>query len=120
MNRFFLVLFAALLASSAMADNKQTVVIDGHGVDKTVKQITFNGDNVVLTFTDESTLTEDMSLVKMSFAYGPATGITSAEKTFPQALKGNVYNLNGQLVGTSTKGLGKGIYIVDGKKLIIK
>lgn len=120
MNRFFLILFAALLASSAMADNKQTIMVNGQGIDKTVKQITFDGDDVVLTFTDESTLVEDMSLVDMSFTYDPTSGILPVESVASQSLEGKVYNLNGQFVATTTQGLGKGIYIVNGKKWIVK
>ena len=37
-----------------------------------------------------------------------------------EALQGKVYNLNGQLVGNSVEGLSKGVYIVNGKKVIIK
>jgi len=120
MNRFFSLLFALLLTSYATADNKQTLMVDGHSLDKTVSQITFDDDNVVLAFTDETTLTEDMSLVKMVFTYGSSTGISPVERTIPQSQKGNVYNLNGQFVGTTTKGLSKGIYIVNGKKWIVK
>jgi hypothetical protein len=31
-----------------------------------------------------------------------------------------IYNINGQYVGTSKEGLAKGIYIVNGKKVVIK
>ena len=120
MNKFFLVLFASLVTSYAMADNKQTLTVDGHSLDKTVTQITFDGDDVVLAFTDETTLTEDMSLVRMAFTYDSSTGINSVGSTILQPLKGNVYNLNGQFVGTTTQGLSKGIYIVNGKKWIVK
>lgn len=120
MNRFFSILFALLLASHAMADNKQALMVDGQSLDKTVAQITFDGDDVVLVFTDETTRTEDMSLVKMFFTYDSSTGISPVERTLPQSMKGNVYNLNGQFVGTTTNGLGKGIYIVNGKKWIVK
>lgn len=37
-----------------------------------------------------------------------------------EAADGNVYNVNGQLVGKSTKGLQKGVYIQNGKKVIRK
>ena len=37
-----------------------------------------------------------------------------------EAADGNVYNVNGQLVGKSTKGLQKGVYIQNGKKIIRK
>lgn len=51
------------MSTAVMADNKQTVTIDGSQVSKTVKEITFNGDNVTLTYDDETTETQDMSLV---------------------------------------------------------
>lgn len=120
MNRFFLVLFAALLASPTMADTKQTVVVSGQPVGKTVKQITFDGDNVVLTYTDDTSQAEDMSLVKISFAYGETTGVNQVENVLPVLQQGRVYNLNGQFLGNTTEGLDKGVYIVNGKKFIVK
>ena len=120
MNRFYLLLLVGLLATNVMADNKQTITINGSTVDKTVKKITFDGDNVILTYSDGYSQTEDMSLVKLAFTYeGSTTGINQVE-TVKKALQGKVYNLNGQLVGTSTDGLAKGVYIVNGKKVIIK
>ena len=107
------------MSVNVLADNRQTVTVNGQPVDKTVKEITFNGDNVILLFSDNSTQTEDMSLVQLAFSYGPATGINQLE-TVQEALQGKVYNLNGQLVGDSIDGLAKGIYIVNGKKVIIK
>ena len=51
-------MFAAVVFSlTMMADTKQTVKIDGTTVDKTVERLTFDGDKVVLTFTDHSTQT---------------------------------------------------------------
>ena len=106
------------MSTAAMADNKQTVTIGGSQVSKTVKEITFDGDNVKLTYVDGTDETQDMSLVKLSFAY-ITTGISNIE-TSNKVLAGKVFNLNGQLVGTSTQNLNKGIYIVNGKKVIIK
>ena len=37
-----------------------------------------------------------------------------------KALQGKVYNLQGQYVGSSPKGLSKGVYMINGKKVIIK
>ncbi len=34
--------------------------------------------------------------------------------------KGNVYNMAGQLVGSSLDGLAKGLYIQNGKKVMVK
>ena len=106
------------MSTAVMADNKQTVTIDGAQVSKTVREITFNGDNVTLSYADGTDETQDMSLVKLSFAY-ITTGISNIE-TSNNVLAGKVFNLNGQFVGTSTEGLAKGIYIVNGKKVIIK
>lgn len=106
------------MSTAAMADNEQTVTIGGSQVSKTVKEITFDGDNVTLSYADGTDETLDMSLVKLSFAYS-TTGISNIE-TSNKVLAGKVFNLNGQLVGTSTQNLNKGIYIVNGKKVIIK
>ena len=66
MNKRLIIMFAAVVFSlTMMADTKQTVKIDGTTVDKTVERLTFDGDKVVLTFTDHSTQTEDMELVSI-------------------------------------------------------
>lgn len=120
MNKFYFLLLAGLLSVNAFAENKQTVTIDGQAVGKTVKEITFDGDNVILSYSDNTSYTtKDMSLVSLAFTYDGTTGIDQVETT-KKALQGKVFNLNGQYVGTSTEGLAKGVYIVNGKKVIIK
>ena len=52
MKKVYFMLLGVLLSTAVMADNKQTVTIDGSQVDKTVKEITFDGDNVTLTYDD--------------------------------------------------------------------
>lgn len=47
---------------------------------------------------------------------GETTGINNIETE--AAVNGKVYNLNGQYVGNSLNGLKKGIYVVNGKKVI--
>lgn len=118
MKKISLLLLGSLLFVNAMADNKQTLTINGSQIAQTVTQIAFDGDNVILTYSDNSSLTTDMSLVKIAFEYG-TTGISQVN-TAEKALVGKVFNLNGQLVGTSTEGLAKGMYIVNGKKVIVK
>ena len=118
MKKVYFMLLGVLLSTAAMADNEQTVTIGGSQVGKTVKEITFDGDNVTLSYADGTDETKDISLVKLSFAYS-TTGISNIE-TSNKVLAGKVFNLNGQLVGTSTQNLNKGIYIVNGKKVIIK
>ena len=119
MKKTYLLLLAGMFASVAFANNKQTVKIDGNVSDKTVTEITFDGDNVTLSYEDKSSETRDMSLVSLSFSYDSTTGINKI-KEVKKSLQGKVFNLNGQLVGNSLDGLSKGIYIVNGKKVIIK
>lgn len=118
MNKRLIIMFAAVVFSlTMMADTKQTVKIDGTTVDKTVERLTFDGDKVVLTFTDHSTQTEDMELVSIDFFYS-GTGI-SRVKTDEMSGK-HIYNLNGQYLGIGLEGRAKGVYVVDGKKVVVK
>ena len=119
MKKAYLLLLAGMLSAAVFAGSKQTVKIDGQVIDKTVTEITFDGDNVVLQYSDNTSDNGDMSLVTLSFSYSTTTGISQVEG-IKQALQGKVYNLQGQCVGSSPQGLSKGVYIINGKKVIIK
>lgn len=118
MKKAYLLLLAAMLSTATFAGSKQTVKIDGLLIEKTVSEITFDGDNVVLQYADNASDQADMSLVTLSFTY-QTTGISQVEG-IKQALQGKVYNLQGQCVGSSLQGLSKGVYMINGKKVIIK
>lgn len=118
MKKAYLLLLAGMLSTAVFADNKQTVKIDGQVIEKTISEITFDGDNVVLHYADNTSDPADMSLVTLSFSY-TTTGISQVEG-IKKALQGKVYNLQGQFVGSSLQGLSKGVYIINGKKVIIK
>ena len=118
MKKAYLLFLAAMLSTATFADNKQTVKIDGQVIDKTVTEITFDGDNVVLQYSDNTSDQADMSLVTLSFTY-QTTGISQIED-IKKALQGKVYNLLDQCVGKSPTDLSKGVYIINGKKVIIK
>ena len=118
MKKAYLLLLAGMLSTAVFAGNKQTVTIDGQVIEKTISEITFDGDNVVLHYADNSSDQADMSLVTLSFSY-TTTGISQVEG-IKKALQGKVYNLQGQYVGSSLQGLSKGVYIINGKKVIIK
>ena len=118
MKKAYLLLLAGMLSTAVFADSKQTVKIDGQVIEKTISEITFDGDNVVLHYADNSSDQADMSLVTLSFTY-QTTGISQVED-IKKALRGKVYNLQGQYVGSSLQGLSKGVYIINGKKVIIK
>ena len=118
MKKAYLLLLAGMLSTAVFAGNKQTVKIEGQVIEKTVSEITFDGDNVVLQYADNTSDQADMSLVTLSFSY-TTTGISQVEG-IKKALQGKVYNLQGQFVGSSLQGLSKGVYIINGKKVIIK
>lgn len=118
MKKAYLLLLAGMLSTAVFAGSKQTVTIDGQVIEKTISEITFDGDNVVLHYADNSSDQADMSLVTLSFSY-TTTGISQVEG-IKKALQGKVYNLQGQCVGPSLQGLSKGVYIINGKKVIIK
>ena len=50
---------------------------------------------------------------------GGTTGIEEIPYNAGKTAQKGIYNLNGQYVGTSAKGLPAGIYIVSGKKIVI-
>lgn len=118
MKKAYLLLLAGMLSTAVFAGNKQTVTIGGQVIEKTISEITFDGDNVVLHYADNTSDPADMSLVTLSFSY-TTTGISQVEG-IKKAFQGKVYNLQGQCVGSSLQGLSKGVYIINGKKVIIK
>ena len=118
MKKAYLLLLAGMLSTAVFAGSKQMVKIDGQVIEKTVSEITFDGDNVVLQYSDNTSDQADMLLVTLSFTY-QTTGISQVED-IKQALQGKVYTLQGQCVASSLQGLSKGVYIINGKKVIIK
>lgn len=120
MNKFITLLVGiAAMCTSANADTKQTVVVDGATVNNSVTRLTFSGDNVVMTFADNTQQTADMSLVSIALEYTPTSTAIDKVTEGTNTVK-RVYNLNGQYVGNTTAGLAKGIYIVNGKKMVIR
>lgn len=102
------------------AGNKQSITVNGTTIDKVVKTISFEGDNVVLTYTDGSSDKEDMELVTLAFAYdSSSTGISQLTAAKGEKAQ-QVYTLDGVAVGKNLQGLRPGIYIVKGKKILIK
>ena len=56
MKKAYLLLLAGMLSTAVFAGSKQTVKIDGQVIEKTVSEITFDGDNVVLQYSDNTCL----------------------------------------------------------------
>ena len=117
---FLCMFLMALLSEGTMyAETEQTVIINGTEIDKFVSNLTFNGNNVTLQFDDNTSLTEDMSKVSISLSYENTTGITNIT-SMDNSGKSKVYNLNGQYMGKDANALNKGVYIINGKKTVIK
>ena len=53
-------------------------------------------------------------------SYDEATGISEVGSKPSVATSGKVYNLNGVYVGDTVRGLAKGVYVVNGKKYVVK
>ena len=109
-------LLAVLAVAAAFAAKKPTVVVKGTAVEKTPVRITFDGDQVVVTFSDQSQQTEPMSDVVVRFE-DDATGIRSVRQEPRQEHKG-VYDLQGRKA--DDRRLSKGVYVVNGRKVVIK
>lgn len=113
-------LIAMLSGGVAFADTEQTVYANGQETGGFVTSLTFSGNNVTMTFEDETSLTEDMSFVSIDLTYNDDTsGITEVE-TADKQRNNRIYTISGQFVGTSKENLPAGIYIVNGKKFIKK
>ena len=78
----------AIAAYPAMADDGETVTIGGNAVGKSATTITFDVDNLTLTYSDGSQQTASMEQVNISFsptaAFSDATGFDNLQsiKTF--------------------------------------
>lgn len=124
-------------------DNKSwtqyTTIIGGVGAEGTGVSITggaaegkdVTNYQVVFNTEEDFTFNQDLSSQQQakSFSYGivtdegETTGIMmpnyDGSMTFIPS-NSKVYNMNGQFVGTSLENLGRGMYIVNGKKFIVK
>lgn len=113
MKKLLLITMALCLSLGAMADGEKIDV-------STLSKVTFEGNQVVLHYKDGTTSMVDMATVTIDLS--SATSIEDRLAITEKAgIEGkNIYNLKGQLVGTSAARLEKGIYIVGGKKVVIK
>ena len=122
MNKKQLLILAvgALTSLSASADTNEELTINGQPVEKFVTQIAFEGDNVVLTFDDQSQQKEDMATVVINLSYGDAdpTAVNSVKRA-REEVETTLYNLAGQRINSNGSPLPKGIYIKNGTKLMI-
>lgn len=116
-----MLLFSLAFACPSMmrADTEETVTIGDTVVGKFATMLTFSGSDVVLTFEDGTSQTAPMSLVSIDLAYtGVEDAITAVTGDAGKSVR--IYSLSGQYVGDSIERLAKGIYIMNGKKVIVR
>ena len=94
---FASMLFALTMTGALFAKTTQTLLINGEQVDKIVSSITFDGDNVVLHFGNE-TESYDMNLVSLSLDY--ITGVDNLQVfTFNGKIEGDILSVSGLEAG---------------------
>ena len=109
---FLISAFMMMCTSSIKADTTQTLIINGDVVEKIVTKITFEGDNAVLTFSDETNISEDMGNVILRFSSSP-TSIKNVEAFQLNNVVGDNLDINGLAAGTKVT-----IYDASGKDVI--
>lgn len=118
--RLTLVIILSACWIGSWAKGEQTITINGLTIGKSAKKITFSGEKAMIVYADGSKQTENMGLIQLSFTYSTNGGIKNIETTGQKLVDTRVYNLNGQYVGTTLNGLSKGVYIANGKKVVVK
>ena len=111
-----LLLFSAImlmLVSPVKAGTTQTLIINGEVVEKVVTKITFEGDLAVLTFADETVVSEDMGNVIMRFMSSP-TSIKNVEAFQLNKAVGDNLEINGLVEGTQLQ-----VFDATGKQVIV-
>jgi len=120
MRKIYLSLCALMFggAVAVMADSKVVTTVNGTPETRELVRITFDGDNVVLNFSDDSTCLADMSEVAVALTHDEQTAIDQiiADPTKPTG----VYNLKGQRIADTPDGLKLGVYIVNGQKVLVR
>ena len=111
-----LLLFSAImlmLVSPVKAGTTQTLIINGEVVEKVITKITFEGDLAVLTFADETVVSEDMGNVIMRFMSSP-TSIKNVEAFQLNKAVGDNLEIDGLVEGTQLQ-----VFDATGKQVIV-
>ena len=115
-------LLTAPAFSTTPDDNKgtgQTLTVNNEKVERIVSEIRLDGNNAILLFTDGSKMTADMRLVTLTMSYNETTGISSLNMKDKDG-KVKVYDLQGRRIDNSQQPKAKGLYIINGKKVVNK
>lgn len=138
MKKILFLLACCLMTIGMQAENTQKLTINGEEVQKVVTRMTFEGNNVVLHFDDQTQQSADMSTVVLSFTWDGA-GIYTVKQPVGDllSLKGiaagdalTIYDAAGKRVMTttaehaaatlSTKSLTPGVYMLKVGRQVVK
>ncbi|MDD5861138.1 MAG: hypothetical protein PUD15_01060 [Prevotella sp.] len=107
-----LILFALTATAAAASEKKQTVILDGQTQTKEVENLSFDGDEVTITFRDNSSTVTDLENFSILFS-----STTTAIRTVTTIDQGDDKDVFYDLRGMRTPHPQKGIYIINGKKI---
>lgn len=110
--------FGFLFPLSAQGALNITTLLNGSPAKGQLTEIAFDGDMVNLTFGDGSTASADMQEVSISINYS-VSSILEAVGT-DASLPTGVFNLKGERVADNAEDLAPGLYISNGKKILVK
>ena len=112
--RLFACCLSAAMCLSVLADGEQTVTVNGSTVNKTVTQITFNADNVILHYSDNTSEEADMANVSIAFDVAQAINMLSSE---PADAPVYYFDMQGRQLPAAPQ---KGMYIMKKGNKIVK
>lgn len=143
MRKLFLAMWLFASVLNVFGGNEQTVTVNGEVLTgKTVNTMTFNGSDVTLVFTDNTTKTCDMELVRVFF--GTNTGINDISVASKYIFVGgelvvdgisagttvSIFDMGGKMVASkksdgnivriSIDGLQSGVYVMSAGSTIVK
>lgn len=105
-------------ASAVWADSKIITTVNGTPETRDLVTITFDDDNVILNYSDNTTDRVEMKLVNITLIHDEQSSLK--EILTDKDLPAGVYNLKGQRIADTPEGLKEGIYIINGHKMLVK
>ena len=96
--------------------SKRRASAEGNEVRKTVYEIRFDANNALLLFTDGTEMTVDMQRIRLTLDYDESAGVGTVRLDDNEETR--IYDLQGRHV--EAENVREGVYIVNGKKVVIK
>ena len=116
----FIVMAMLTIGTTVFADDYKYLTVGYNSTEKsieltTIQKITFENNQMVVATSDGEQTFPQAQLEKMFFSQ-TATGVKEVQSSEPKVQGSVLYDLTGRRVEKASKG----IYIVDGRKIVIK